>query len=70
MRTNKEMKNRKRLDYMKPFFLFYNGKGVWLSWLKRRVHIAEIPGSNPGAPMLLHTVSHTISLKRRSPFAA
>jgi AraC-like DNA-binding protein len=33
-----------------PFFLFYIGKGVWLSWLKRCVHIAEIPGSNPGAP--------------------
>jgi hypothetical protein len=30
--------------------------GVWLSWLKRCVHIAEIPGSNPGAPMFLRAI--------------
>ena len=31
-------------------------KGAWLSWLERRVHIAEIAGSIPAAPShkLLH----------------
>jgi hypothetical protein len=51
--SEQDWKRAKRLDYLKPFFLFYISKGVWLSWLKRCVHIAEIPGSNPGAPRFL-----------------
>lgn len=27
--------------------------GAWLSWLERRVHIAEIAGSSPAAPKYL-----------------
>ncbi len=27
--------------------------GAWLSWLERRVHIAEIAGSIPAAPIAI-----------------
>ena len=31
--------------------VFSLSMGVWLSWLERRVHIAEIAGSIPAAPI-------------------
>lgn len=39
------------------WFYFYNSlqSGAWLSWLERRVHIAEIAGSSPAAPIFLPT---------------
>ncbi len=39
------------LDNETPRWYFLLHLGAWLSWLERRVHIAEIAGSSPAAPI-------------------